>query len=157
MQSTLVAEDESVPPFAWVVGAITMFAGLLLAASAFAATPKQTSQINPALCQMLVKHTPDADVAYQPGIDAEGHKVTPADLPGQAQMRIPDKIQIPLTLSLSQTLGLNTATYPNNQLGQQTEPVLGTFVVEGDHVSFNGQDLSDAQQEKLAVLCLHPQ
>lgn len=126
--------------------------GCLLAAPANAGEPKA----DPALCRALVKHTPDADVAYQPGVDVHGNPVAPADLPGQPQMQLPAKIQIPLTLNLAKTLNLNTSSYPYNQLGTGTEAQLGTLTVEGDKVSFNGQPLSDEQQDKLAVLCLQP-
>ncbi len=110
----------------------------------------------PAFCNALVKHTPDADLAYQSGVDAEGNSVTPADLPGAPQMKIPDKINIPLTLNLAKALNLNTSSYPYNQLGQGTEAQLGMLTVDGDKVLFNGQPISDEQQDKLAVLCLQP-
>jgi len=110
--------------------------------------------IDPALCRSLVKHVPDASVAYQPGVDVDGNPVAPADLPGAPQMQLPDKINIPLTLSLAKVLKLNTSQYPYNQLGPGTEAQLGTITVEGDKVLFNGKPLSDEQQDNLAVLCL---
>jgi|GEM_PF-921463 hypothetical protein len=137
---------------------IPAFAGMtflfmvMCASPAFAAPPS----VDPALCQALVKHVPDADVAYQPGVDVHGKAVAPADLPGQPQMQLPDQIKIPLTLNLAKTLNLNTSAYPYNQLGAGTEAQLGTLTVEGDRVSFNGQPLSDVQQDRLAVLCLQP-
>ena len=72
-------------------------------------------------------------------------------------MKLPDHIEIPLTLNLAKVLNLNTATYPANQLGRGTEAKLGVLTVDGDKVSFNGQPISDAQQDRLAVLCMHPQ
>ncbi len=33
-------------------------------------------------CARLIRHTPSADVAYQPGVDVKGREVAPADLPG---------------------------------------------------------------------------
>lgn len=112
--------------------------------------------VDPALCRALIKHVPDADVAYQPGVDVHGNPVAPADLPGAPQMQLPDQIKIPLTLNLAKTLNLNTSAYPYRQLGTGTEAQLGTLTVEGDHVLFNGQPISDAQQDKLSVLCLQP-
>ena len=112
--------------------------------------------VDPALCQALVAATPDADVAYQPGVDADGNPVAPADLPDQPQMKLPSKINIPLTLNMAQALNLNTSAYPYNQLGAGTEMQLGMLTVEGDKVTFNGQPLSDDQQDKLAVLCMQP-
>ena len=122
----------------------------LCTSPAFATSPA----VDPALCRALVQYQPDPTVAYQPGVDLHGKPITPADLPGQPQIKMPDKINIPLTINLAQALNLNTSTYPYNQLGTGTEATLGTISVEGNNVSFNGQPLSDAQQEKLAVLCM---
>jgi hypothetical protein len=121
---------------------------------AYAASPA----VDPSLCNALVKHTPDASVAYQPGVDVNGNAVAPADLPGQPQMKLPDQIKIPLTVNLAQTLNLNTSAYPFNQLGAGTEAVIGTLSVDtaSDKVLFNGQPISDTQQDKLAVLCMQP-
>lgn len=116
-----------------------------------------SGQPDPALCRALVKHTPAPDVNYQPGIDLHGKAVAPADLPGQTQIKMPDKIEIPLTVSLAKVLNLNTSQYPYSQLGQGTEATLGTIAVEGDKVTFNGQPLTDEQEDNLAVLCMKPQ
>ena len=110
--------------------------------------------VDPAFCRALTKHTADADVAYQPGVDVHGKSVISADVDGAAQMKLPDQIKIPLTLNLAKVLNLNTANYPASQLGAGTEVQLGVLVVEGDRVLFNGQPLSDTQQDRLAVLCM---
>jgi hypothetical protein len=113
--------------------------------------------VDPALCNALTKYTPDASVAYQPGVDAKGNPVTPADLPGsKSSIQMPTKFQIPITVSLAKALNLNTNTFPASALGPGTEIPIGTFTVEGDKVSFNGQPLTDSQQDNLAVLCMQP-
>src|ERR1700722_12974792 len=94
-------------------------------ASAAETSPK----VDPRVCQALVKHTPSADVAYQPGVDVHGNSVAPADLPGQPQIQLPSKIDIPLTISLAKILNLNTSTFPNSALGPGTEATLGTLSV----------------------------
>lgn len=134
---------------ALVLGA---FLGMVLMPSAFA----QNASVDETLCRALVKHIPDADVAYQPGVDVHGHAVVPADLPDSPSMQLPSKIDIPLTISLAKALNLNTSQYPYNQLGTGTEAHLGVISVEGDVVMFNGQKLSDSQQANLAVLCMKP-
>ncbi|MDR3449385.1 MAG: hypothetical protein P4M15_06510, partial [Alphaproteobacteria bacterium] len=139
----------------WIPACVGMTALLfcITAGMAHAAdAPKPDSK----LCQALVRHTPDADVAYQPGVDVEGHAVAPADLPGQPQMKLPAKITILLTINLAKAINLDTSTYPYNQLGAGTEANIGTLTVEGDKVSFNGQPLTDRQQDNLAVLCMQP-
>lgn len=114
----------------------------------------ETTPVDPNLCQALIKHPPSADVTYQPGVDVNGKPVAPADLPGQPQMELPAKLQIPLTVQLAKLLNLNPAQPPVDKLGAGTEVWLGTLTVEGDKVSYNGQPLTDAQQDNLAVLCL---
>jgi hypothetical protein len=121
-----------------------------------AATPALAQKVDPKLCNALVKHTPDADVVYQPGVDVHGNAVAPADLPGAPQMKLPETIKIPLTINMAKAANLDTTSYPYNQLGTGTEAVLGTIAVTGDQVTFNGQPLSDTQQDKLAVLCMQP-
>jgi hypothetical protein len=122
-----------------------------MAGSAHAA-PKPS----PVFCNQLVNATPDANVAYQPGIDVNGNKVAPADLPSNNAIKMPDKIQIPLTVNLAQAAHFDTSTYPFNQLGAGTEGVIGMLTVEGNQVSFNGQPIGDEQQRQLAVLCMQP-
>ncbi len=113
--------------------------------------------VDPALCRALTKHVPQSDFAYESGMDVYGKPVAPADLQDSPHMILPDTIKIPLTLNLAKTLNLNTAVYPYTQLGAGTEAALGMLTVEGDHVLFNDQPLSDPQQDRLAVLCLQPQ
>ena len=137
---------------------ISAFAGMtiLFGCLSFPAQASDIPAIDPALCNALVNATPDADVAYQPGVDVDGNAVAPADLPGPKQIKLPSKFQIPLTINLAKSLNLNTSSYPYNQLGTGTEATLGVLTVEGNKVSFNGQSLSDDQQDKLAVLCMQP-
>jgi hypothetical protein len=113
-----------------------------------------TPQIDAAFCRSLVKYTPDANVNYQPSVDAHGKAVAPADVPGAAQIQLPKALTIPLTVQLAKIINLNTSQYPYNQLGEGTEAQIGVLTVTGDHVLFNGQPISDEQQSNLAVLCM---
>lgn len=124
------------------------------AAVADSASSLSATSLSPAACEALTRHTPDAGVAYQPGVDVNGKPVAPADLPGAPQMQLPKTITIPLTLSLVKALNLNTANFPASQLGPSTEAQLGVLTVTGDHVLFNGQPISDEQQNNLSVLCM---
>lgn len=129
------------------------FSLVVLVSDAFAAdTPAPV--IDPAACQALVKHVPDASVAYQPGVDVNGKPVAPADLPGQPQIKLPQRIEFPLTVSLAKLINLDPGTAPGNVLGPGTEAVLGVIAVEGDKVTFNGQPLTSEQQDNLSVLCM---
>ncbi len=111
--------------------------------------------LDPAFCQALVKHVPDADVEYRPGVDVHGKPVIPADLPGSNDFLIQQPITIPLTADLLSFLNLPAATFPFNTMGR-TDIQLGTLTVDGDKVLYNGKPLSDEQQDNLAVLCMKP-
>lgn len=54
-------------------------------------------------CSRLIRHMPSADVAYQPGIDAQGRAVAPADAPGSATDAlpglVPDVLEFPITIN----------------------------------------------------------
>jgi hypothetical protein len=131
---------------------IALISSLLFADTASAAAPA----VDPLVCQALTKHTPEANVAYQPGVDVQGKAVAPADLASSNPLQMPSTINFPLTISLAKALKLDPTQYPYNQLGSGTEASLGMITVEADRVSFNGKPLTDTQQDNLAVLCLKP-
>ena len=130
-----------------------VFVVAILCLTSIAAHAADSPKIDSALCRNLVAYTEPPGVAYQPGVDVDGHYMAPADVAGSASPTLPKKINIPLTLSLAKTLNLDTSQYPYDQLGPSTEVPVGTISVEGNHVTLNGKSLSDTQQDKLAALC----
>jgi hypothetical protein len=127
---------------------------LLMPCVALADASATTPKVDPAACGALVEYHEAPGVEYQPGVDVNGNKVAPADLPsGAAQLQLPKKITIPLTISLASALHLTTSAYPGNQFGAGTEMQIGTITIEDGKASLNGQPLSDPQQDKLATLC----
>ncbi len=119
------------------------------------ATEAATPPIDASFCRALVKHVPDADVAYQPGMDVRGRKVVPADLGATPRMELPEEITIPLTADLFHFLRLNTSRFPFNAM-RRNDINLGTLTVRGDKVFYDGKPLTDEEQDNLAVLCLKP-
>ena len=109
--------------------------------------------LDPAFCHALVKHMPDADVAYQPGIDVHGKAVAPADLPDSPNFQLQRPITIPLTVDLLTILNITATSFPFNAM-QRNDINLGTLTVDGDRVLYNGKPLTNGQQDNLAVLCL---
>jgi len=53
-----------------------------LALASAGGAPADPLIVRPSGCAPLATHVPDADMAYQPGVDAYGRAVPPADLPG---------------------------------------------------------------------------
>ena len=77
---------------------------LLVSAAAVAQAPPpgvvdQQLYVTRQDCKQLVAHHPDPGVDYKPGVDIHGKYVAPADLPGQPDFKLPDKIQFDLRIN----------------------------------------------------------
>jgi hypothetical protein len=99
-------------------------------------------------CQYLTRYQPAPDVAYQPGVDAHGKAVAPADLGGGSQIKLPETIYIPIEINIGRRYGIPA----NSPLWKATAEV-GTVAVTGDQVTFNGQPLTPDDDAALAALC----
>jgi hypothetical protein len=100
------------------------------------------------VCANVVAHVPDADVTYKPGVDVSGKPVAPADLPGSAQIEVPDNFVITLELNLARS-GFRVP----GPRGLEPKVQLGVITVEGDRVFYNGQPLDASEQTRLAAAC----
>ena len=87
-------------------------------------------------CRRLVRLTDDQDVAYRPGIDVHGRPVAPADLDGQGGLQLPTTFAIPITVDVLQGFG---PAGPHAPL--VGDAVLGTLLVDGDELYFNGRPI----------------
>lgn len=108
-------------------------------------------RIAPKDCQRLVQHRPSADVAYRPGVDVRGNPVAPAELPGQARITAPNEITIGLTVDLLRQYGVPASS----PLAPRGEASVGTvtYDIAAGRMTFNGQPLSDPEQDALAAAC----
>jgi len=123
---------------------------LCLLAAVTAATAQSTVQISAQDCSQLTRHIASNDATYQPGVDATGNAVVPADLNGSRQIPPPEVIIIPLTLDLADRLGIP----PGGNADYLARPVIGDVVVTRDgRVSFNGIPLTSDAQHELAQKC----
>ena len=77
-------------------GLLAAFALIVLPFAAMADTVTTTR----ADCQRLVNYVPSSDVAYQPGKDAYGRPVAPADLGGGSDIKAPDVISFDVQVNL---------------------------------------------------------
>ena len=123
--------------------ALTMFAGLGLAAPALADVAVSAQD-----CDRLVKYQEPPGIEYQPGIDAHGETVVPADLGGGANIQLPKTIVIPIELFIQDKYHI-----PANSVLWAAKAEIGTVTVEGDQVFFDGQQLTDPETAALADLC----
>lgn len=106
-------------------------------------------------CDRLVKYQQAPGVEYQPGVDAHGRPVAPADLGGGYSIKVPDIIVIPI-----EVLAQDRFNIPANSVLWNAEAQVGTVIVKGDQVYYEGQLLGDPEAAALAELCrqqFHPQ
>ena len=128
-------------------------AGALLAIVGVLGAPAMAQEtlrlaVTPDVCDRLVVHRPDDDVAYQPGVDVEGRPVAPADLPGTVRLAMPETITIPVTVDVIERFGL-----PFDPGAVEADGLIGTLTLRGDLLTFNGQPLYDVEQDYLNWLC----
>ena len=111
---------------------------------------KPTITVTRAACKELVRHVPDDDVAYTPGVDVRGNKVAPADLNGGSNIlkSLPKEIEFPVTIDFFKFAGISV---PNGVSGEQN---IGTISYRNGRVYFNDQPLGDdANNAELIEAC----
>lgn len=110
----------------------------------------ETITISNDACAYATAHAPDSDVLYQPGVDADGNWVAPADLPpaegGGIMLEAPKNISIPLSLDLQNSLHL-----PNRYSG--TDALVGTVDFVDGQLYFNGTPLSQNARNEIIAAC----
>jgi hypothetical protein len=115
-------------------------------------------------CEALVKYRQPPGVAYEPGVDAYGNAVAPADLPGSnQQLNLPPLIAIPIEVDLQNRFRIPgnrrqspMSWYPMPPRPQpfEADAVVGIVVSDLDgNATFNGQPLGDPEANALAEAC----
>jgi len=97
-------------------------------------------------CQRLVRHQARDDVAYKPGVDVRGKKVTGADLNGGSQLKLPKEFSFDLNIDIAKKYGLDAK-------GISADMAIGKVKVKGRNVYFNGQRLGGGEQAAIAAEC----
>ncbi len=109
-------------------------------------------------CERLVQHVPTPDTAYQPGRDAYGRPVVPADLAGPG-VAPPLGVVIDVTSLLQGRLAGSSVSGRRRPAPAEAPPYVaeayvGRITVAPDgRAWFNGQPLYDPEQDALAALC----
>jgi hypothetical protein len=107
----------------------------------------ETITITGDACANAAVHEPAPGVKYQPGIDADGNQVTPADLSGQGGvMPWPQDINIPLALDLQNSLGITDRL-------TGADAIIGTVQYKEGKFTFNGQAIGQDAQLAVAAAC----
>jgi hypothetical protein len=71
-------------------------------------------------CRNLTEAIPAPDLAYRPGVDAEGRPVAPADLPGSTKLILPEAMPVGIDLSIGNPGDL--ATMPQTGAANAAAP-----------------------------------
>jgi hypothetical protein len=103
-------------------------------------------------CDRMTEYRQPPGVDYQPGVNAHGEAVAPADLNGGTNIKPPETIVIPIELFLQDKYHI-----PANSVLWAGKAEIGTVTVHGDRVYFNGQELTDPETAALADLCRRQQ
>ncbi len=133
---------------------VPLFLAALLAASQARAheAEKATVTITGADCARLVEYVASPDVAYQPGVDAYGRAVAPADLPGGpnggAQIQVPETLSISIDIDLQERFGI-----PANPALYDAGLSIGEVVYQDGRLTFEGRPLQDEAAAELSKLC----
>jgi hypothetical protein len=122
-------------------------------------------QLSRELCVRIIKEesekgeaTPAPDVAYTPGVDTEGRSVAPADLEGGLRIKLPDRLVLPVEMSVRpylKTPGQAGQNQPSaaEKVGLDKAFVGAIVVDKKGRVYFNGQPLFNKDQAELRKAC----
>ena len=141
------------------------FFRLSLAVALLAAAPAWAGRIvvKSDDCAGLTAHVPDDDVAYQPGIDAYGNAVAPADLNDIGRIDYnTDDISIAIGNPLIATEGVVGDEAAFIAAGGKIDTFgadssVGSVTLRDGEVYFNGRRITDNQRRALAVACAERQ
>ncbi len=101
-------------------------------------------------CAFLLQHEQFLSADYQPGVDTMGRAVVPADVPAEAQLKLPETITVEITPALAHWLPNQSTPYDTLELSRIN---LGTVTVTGGLLTFNGEPLGPAKDQELLKLC----
>lgn len=122
---------------------------LTLAAIALPAHAKTaTVTVTKADCRNVVAHSPDASVAYTPGVTADGRSVAPANLSGGYTVKPPESFSMDINIDLQERFGL-----PATKGQYIGEIKAGKVEIKGGRAFYNGQELATGAQNEIARAC----
>ena len=144
---------------------MTLLFRLSLMAALITAAPAWAGRIvvKPDDCAALVAHVPDDDVAYEPGIDAYGNPVAPADLNHIGRIDYnTDDITIAIGNPLIASAGVVGDETAFKAAGGKidvfgADSSVGSVTLRAGDVLFNGRRITDNGRRALTVACAERQ
>lgn len=102
-------------------------------------------------CRQLgadVAYRPEPGVEYQPGVDARGRPVAPADIGGGYAIDLPEQITIPITVDLLGPWRDNTGAGV-----VKGEALMGVVTIRDGTAYWNGEPMEPAAQRQIRDAC----
>jgi len=99
-------------------------------------------------CDRMTEYQQPPGVEYQPGVNAHGETVVPADLNGGYKIQLPDVIYIPIEVLVQDKYGI-----PANSVLYDATALIGVVAVRGNRVYFEDQELTDPEVAALEQAC----
>jgi len=100
-------------------------------------------------CKRLLKHIPDADVAYKPGVDVHGKAVVPAETATDTPFKVPDEIVMDFSLDFAGSYGISGA----GGAAAQADLFKIKYDIAQGVMTVNGQPLSKSDAQAVARAC----
>lgn len=107
-----------------------------------------TITVSKADCRHIVAHSPDASVAYTPGVTADGRAVAPANVGGGYAVKPPESFTMDINIDLQERFGL-----PANKGQYMGEIKAGQVEIKDGKAFYNGQELATGAQNAVAEAC----
>jgi len=121
-------------------------------APAHAADGAEVVSIDARACRRMVRHVPDPDVTYRPGVDVRGRAVTPADLHDYSafEAMVPDTVTFYVVLDPFEAIG-----NPQHRGIESPGMVLGTvsYDINRGVFSINDRPVTTEQEDALRRAC----
>jgi hypothetical protein len=117
----------------------------------------ETVLITPDDCLNLTIHQPLEDVAYKPGVAADGSTVVPADLEDTARLDLPAHHEYWLEISVPLEEVIDIDADSSLERVRQSELGVGTVTVSDGQAYFNGTPLGSQNTHALAEACANLQ
>ena len=127
--------------------------------AAFAATAQESIVISAGDCARVVAHVPDADVAYEAGVDARGRAVAPADLDDGGRLDVDGTdVAVGIAIPLRAVPGIPGDETRCKAAGGKihrfaADARVGTVTLSDGDVYFDDRRLTSRELELLAALC----
>jgi hypothetical protein len=133
------------------LAAVLALSGVLVASdSPVARAADRAITLDRSSCELLVRHVPAPDVAYQPGVDVAGRPVVPADLDSGWTLQLPAEIPIYISQDLVERFGIG-----GDSPLFEADAFIGVATVDllDGRVTFNGRELAPTEEQALAAQC----